>query len=58
MEYYSQEISEIEKSYRLEEVAKFHGKRSIGLYRILPSLLIIFSGNADECEKSRTAGHR
>jgi hypothetical protein len=37
MENYSEEISEIRKSLRLEEVAKFNGKRPIGLYRILPN---------------------
>ena len=37
MENYSEEISEIRKSLRLEEVVKFNGKRPIGLYRILPN---------------------
>jgi hypothetical protein len=37
-ENYSQEISEIQKSVRLEEVTRFGGERPIGLYRILPDL--------------------
>jgi hypothetical protein len=37
-ENYSQEITEIQKSLRLEEVDKFDGKRPIGLYRILPNI--------------------